>query len=66
MPHSWEATHFKNSMWAHAGLGKLFRLPVIMTTSFESGPNGPLPKEFLETYPDAPLISRPGQINAWE
>ena len=23
-------------------------------------------REFLETYPDAPLIQRPGQINAWD
>lgn len=47
-------------------MGKLFDIPVVMTTSFETGPNGPLPKEFLETYPDAPLIARPGQIDAWD
>jgi hypothetical protein len=25
------------------------------------GPNGPLPKELLEMYPDAPLIKRNGE-----
>ena len=31
-----------------------------------SGPNGPTIKEILDLYPDAPLIRRPGQINAWD
>lgn len=30
------------------------------------GPNGPLPKEILEMYPDAPLIKRNGEVNAWD
>jgi hypothetical protein len=49
-------------MIAHAALGKLFDIPVIMTTSAEQGPNGPLPKEILEMYPDAPLIKRQGEV----
>ncbi|KAL9117045.1 MAG: hypothetical protein Q9187_006423 [Circinaria calcarea] len=51
---------------AHAAIGKLFTLPVIMTTSAETGPNGPLPKEILRMYPDAPLIKRLGEVNAWD
>lgn len=47
---------------AHAELGKLFDLPVILTTSADHGPNGPLPKEMLELYPDAPLIRRQGEV----
>lgn len=47
---------------AHAALGKLFDLPVIMTTSAQQGPNGPLPKEIVEMYPDAPLIKRQGEV----
>jgi hypothetical protein len=31
-----------------------------------SGPNGPLPAEFEEWYPDAPLIKRQGEVNAWD
>lgn len=30
------------------------------------GPNGPLPGELLEMFPDAPLIQRPGQVNAMD
>lgn len=31
-----------------------------------SGPNGPLPNEFLDWYPEAPLIRRRGEVNAWD
>jgi len=37
-----------------------------MTTSAETGPNGPLPKEITQMYPDAPLIKRNGEVNAWD
>ncbi|MGK3371414.1 isochorismatase family protein [Citrobacter youngae] len=36
------------------------------STSFETGPNGPLVPELKELFPDAPYIARPGQINAWD
>ncbi|KAK3114504.1 hypothetical protein LTR53_007108 [Teratosphaeriaceae sp. CCFEE 6253] len=62
----WDATIFKNNIFAHAALGKAFNLPVIMTTSVEVGPNGPLPKEILEMYPDQTPIKRPGEANAWD
>lgn len=29
---------------AHAELGKVFDIPVILSTSADTGPNGPLPK----------------------
>lgn len=57
---------FKNNVLALAELAKYFELPTILTTSFEEGPNGPLVPELKETFPDAPLIARPGQINAWD
>ena len=57
---------FRNNVLAHAELGKLFDLPTILTTSAENGPNGPLPKEITEMYPDAPLIKRNGEVNAWD
>lgn len=49
-------------MLAHAELGKIFNLPVVMTTSADQGPNGPLPDEILEMYPEAPLIRRQGEV----
>ncbi len=53
-------------MIALADVGKFFKLPTILTTSFDEGPNGPLVPELVERFPDAPFIHRPGQINAWD
>jgi nicotinamidase-related amidase len=57
---------FKNNVLALAAAAKYFNLPTILTTSFETGPNGPLVPELKEMFPDAPYIARPGQINAWD
>ncbi|WP_129128223.1 isochorismate family cysteine hydrolase YcaC [Geomonas oryzae] len=57
---------FKNNVLALADCAKYFKLPTILTTSFESGPNGPLVPELKETFANAPYIPRPGQINAWD
>lgn len=57
---------FKNNVLAFADLAKYFKLPTILTTSFEEGPNGPLVPELKQIFPDAPYIARPGQINAWD
>lgn len=57
---------FKNNVLALAALAKYFKLPVILTTSFEQGPNGPLVPELKEMFPNAPYIPRPGNINAWD
>ena len=57
---------FKNNVLALADLAKFFKLPTILTTSFEQGPNGPLVPELKAMFPDAPYIARPGQINAWD
>ena len=61
-----EPDKFKNNVLALADLAKYFKLPTILTTSFESGPNGPLVPELKELFPDAPYIARPGNINAWD
>ncbi len=57
---------FRNNVLAHAELGTLFSLPTVLTTSAETGPNGPLPKEITSMYPHAPLIKRNGEVNAWD
>lgn len=56
----------KNNVLALADAAKFFKLPTILTTSFETGPNGPLMPELKQMFPDAPYIARPGQINAWD
>lgn len=50
---------FKNNVLATADFAKYFNLPTILTTSFETGPNGPLVPELKEMFPDAPYIARP-------
>ena len=57
---------FKNNVLALADLANYFKLPTILTTSFEDGPNGPIVAELKEKFPDAPFIARPGNINAWD
>lgn len=57
---------FRNNVLALADIAKLCKLPTILTTSFEAGPNGPIMPELKEMFPSAPFIPRPGQINAWD
>ena len=57
---------FQNNVMALANIAKFFKLPTILTTSFEQGPNGPIVPELKEMFPEAPFIPRPGQINAWD
>jgi nicotinamidase-related amidase len=64
--HDFSPGEFKNNVLALAAVAKFFKLPTVLTTSFEDGPNGPLVPELKEIFPDAPFIPRPGQINAWD
>jgi len=57
---------FRNNVLALADLASYFELPTVLTTSFETGPNGPLMTELKNLFPEAPYIARPGQINAWD
>ena len=57
---------FKNNVPAPADPAGYFKIPTILTTSFEEGPNGPLVPELKELFPHAPYIARPGNINAWD
>lgn len=61
-----EPDKFKNNGLALGDLAKYFNLPTILTTSFETGPNGPLVPELKAQFPDTPYIARPGNINAWD
>jgi nicotinamidase-related amidase len=61
-----EPDKFKNNVLALADLAKYFKLPTILTTSAENGPNGPLVPELKQMFAESPYIARPGQINAWD
>ncbi|KAI0797343.1 ycaC protein [Irpex lacteus] len=60
------AVDVKSGIIAHATLAKIFNLPTVLTTSTETGPNGPLPAEVLALHPNAPLIKRGGEVDAWD
>lgn len=53
-------------MLAVARLAEYYKVPTILSTSFETGPNGPIVKEIPELLPRATFIRRPGQINAMD
>ncbi len=57
---------FRNNVIALAKVGKLFELPTILTTSADSGPNGPLMPDITKVFPDVDIIRRKGEINAWD
>ena len=56
----------KSNLLCHASLAKAFKLPVILTTTADTGPNGPILKEIRDMHPDAPLIRRTGEVNAYD
>ncbi|KAL8876572.1 MAG: hypothetical protein Q9198_005259 [Flavoplaca austrocitrina] len=57
---------YRNKMLAHSAIASLFNIPIVLTTSAETGPNGVLPKEIASMYPSAPLIRRNGEVDAWD
>lgn len=61
-----EPTEFKNNVLAMAKCAEYFKLPMVLTTSFEKGPNGPMMPGLKKMFPKAPYIARPGEINAWD
>ncbi|KAL8413275.1 hypothetical protein RB594_004773 [Gaeumannomyces avenae] len=61
-----DPTVLKNNIIAHATMAKAFELPVVVTTSAETGPNGPTMAEITKMFPSVTVIPRPGQVNAWD
>ncbi|RAK88537.1 isochorismatase family protein [Aspergillus costaricaensis CBS 115574] len=57
---------FQRNVMALAKVAQYYKSPSVLTTSFDTGPNGPIVKEITDYLPDAPLIRRPGQINAMD
>jgi nicotinamidase-related amidase len=53
-----EPLTLKNNVIALAKIGKRFKLPTILTTSWADGPNGPTIPELREIFPDNELIER--------
>ncbi|EAU87087.2 ycaC protein [Coprinopsis cinerea okayama7 len=57
---------FKNNVFGHAAIGQVFNLPTVITSSSETGPNGPIPQEILDMHPNATVVRRSGEVNAWD
>ncbi|KAF9902217.1 hypothetical protein EC991_005195 [Linnemannia zychae] len=57
---------FQNNVLALADIAKGLNLPVVITASVPEGPNGPLMPEILEMFPDVAVVSRHGEVNAWD
>src|ERR1700726_5342534 len=65
--HGYSPAEFRNNVIGLAKLGKVFKLPTVLTTSSDQGPNGPIIPELLSMFPGAPLIRRTtGTISAWD
>lgn len=61
------AVEFKNVVVGLAKLAAIHGAPCVITTSAEDGPNGPYIPEAIAALPEsAPIIRRPGQVNAWD
>jgi len=57
---------FNNNVKALATLAKVYKLPTIITTSASDGPNGPIMPIVTNLVPNATIVHRPGEINAWD
>ncbi|WDD97487.1 hydrolase [Thalassomonas actiniarum] len=56
----------KNNIRGLTAMAKVLELPSVITSSYPGGPNGPIMPDILENLPDAPVINRQGEINAWK
>ena len=57
---------FRSNVLALAKTAKVHDVPVVLTASHATGPNGPLMPELLTMFPDSPVVYRPGPINAFD
>ena len=64
--HDFGPSEFRNNVLALVRAAAYFKVPSIITTSFDTGPNGPVAKEITDQLPNAAFIRRPGQINAMD
>jgi nicotinamidase-related amidase len=65
--HDYSPAELRNNVIGLSKLGKVFKLPTVLTTSSDQGPNGPIIPELLSMFPGAPLIRRTtGTISAWD
>lgn len=49
--HDYSPAELRNNVIGLAKLGKVFKLPTVLTTSLDQGPNGPFIPEVLNVFP---------------
>ena len=59
------AEEFRSNVLGFAKTVKALDMPVVLTTSRDWGPNGPIIPEIKELFPESEVIRRPGVINAY-
>lgn len=64
--HDHEPRAYRNNIIGYSALAKYFELPTVITTSAETGPNGPVPREIVADHPNATVVRRQGEVNAWD
>ena len=64
--HDYSPAEFRNNVIALAKLGRVFKLPTVLTTSLGQGTNGPFIPEVVSIFPDVSVIDRAGFISAWD
>ncbi|MFC2254838.1 isochorismatase family protein [Labrys portucalensis] len=57
---------FLNNVKALVTIAQIYKLPTIITTSAHDGPNGPIMPAVEQGLPDATIVHRPGEINAFD
>jgi nicotinamidase-related amidase len=64
--HDHDQKELRRNVLALAKTAKAYGLPAVITTSADDGPNGALLPKLAAELPDAPLIRRPGEIDAFD
>ncbi len=57
---------FINNVKALVTISQIYKLPTVVTTSAHDGPNGPIMPVVEQGLPNAAIVHRPGQINAFD
>lgn len=64
--HDHDQEQLRRNVLALAKTARAYDLPAIITSSAEDGPNGALLPELQQLLPDAAVIRRPGEIDAFD
>ncbi|QNT79231.1 isochorismatase family protein [Entomobacter blattae] len=57
---------FRNNVSALVSITNFFKLPTVLTSSMESGPNGPILPYIKDNLSPYAYVQRDGEINAWD